>query len=111
VFFIVLIQFIHGIKKLDDLQIFLARTPPNIELEISFFRLLKGVDQLKKRVSKPVGHNQIFCLKPFKINGLFQCKFLCRHEIDDKLAAKLLRLNLFLFPNDFYGRQCLKQMF
>jgi hypothetical protein len=68
--FIILIELIHGIKKLDDLQIFLARATLYVELKVSFFRLLKRVYQLKKGVRKPVGHNQIFYLNPNKIKGL-----------------------------------------
>jgi hypothetical protein len=42
--FVVFIQLINGIEQLNDLEVFVARVPLDIQLKIPFFRLLQRTD-------------------------------------------------------------------
>ena len=45
-FIVMLLELVNGVKKLG-FQVFLGRTPLDIEFKMPFFRLFKGFDQLE----------------------------------------------------------------
>jgi hypothetical protein len=73
--FIIHIQLIDGIKKGNDFQVIRLGISTHVQLEIAFFTLVKGFNQLEEFISRPVGHRKYLSAESFTAKG-FKKKWL-----------------------------------